>query len=357
MQKHHTRLHFLQLKRAHLFPPLPPPQSETSKIPEPSEETKKKKLGVLDLPMPPIIIAQTSSRLSSSSSTTTLSSGSSKHKSDMLAPIIQDHFWEAKFSQTFHPLNNGSNEHQEEMKIHLKTNSVILTPGTSVTPEPVKRSRPRPTIIGKNSQQMYTRNVYQNTNEKDFAILEQIGEGTYGKVYKAMNIVNGKIVAMKLTRMENEHQGFPITSLREIKNLQVLKHPNIVELDDVVFSLGKNRAYLVFEFMNHDLLGLMNNLEMKFSEETIYHIISQVLEGLKYCHENQIIHRDLKPSNILLNNHGVVKLADFGLSRCWIPDRPYTNKVISLWYRPIELLLGEEQYKPAIDVWSIGCIM
>lgn len=320
-------------------PPLPPSEDEKEKVQEPKsieEEVQKKKKSVLDLPMPPIIIPQTG----------TIVSSLSKHKHD-------DHNWEKKFTQSFYPLHNNSNEHKEEMKNHLKTNSIILTPGYSITPEPIRRLRPRPTIIGNYLRQ----NFFQGTNEKDFVILEQIGEGTYGKVYKAMNIVNGKIVAMKLTRMENEHQGFPITSLREIKNLQILKHPNIVKLDDVVFTLGKNRAYLVFEFMNHDLLGLMNNLDMIFSEETIYHIISQVLEGLKYCHEKQIIHRDLKPSNILLNNQGIVKLADFGLSRCWIPDRPYTNKVISLWYRPIELLLGEEHYKPAVDVWSVGCIM
>ncbi len=122
-----------------------------------------------------------------------------------------------------------------------------------------------------------------------------------------------KIVAMKMIRMENENQGFPITCLREIKNLKHLNHPNVIELQDITFDPSKNRTYLIFEFMDHDLLGLINNFEMTLSETNIFHIIYQVLEGLKFCHEHNIIHRDLKASNILLNNNGSVKLAGNGL--------------------------------------------
>merc|ERR1712177_166409 len=83
-------------------------------------------------------------------------------------------------------------------------------------------------------------------------------------------------------------------------------------------------------------------------------------EGLAYCHDRNFLHRDIKCSNILVNNKGQVKLADFGLARLYNAEdkeRPYTNKVITLWYRPPELLLGEERYGPAIDVWSCGCIL
>ena len=84
------------------------------------------------------------------------------------------------------------------------------------------------------------------------------------------------------------------------------------------------------------------------------------MEGLAYCHDRNFLHRDIKCSNILMNNRGQVKLADFGLARLYNAEdkeRPYTNKVITLWYRPPELLLGEERYGPAIDVWSCGCIL
>lgn len=215
-----------------------------------------------------------------------------------------------KISKGSCALNKGvdTKDHAEEMKIHLKINtSILLTPSDSITPEPItKPHNRRPTVIGK---QKILKTEFPNYDINKFKIIEQVGEGTYGKVYKAVNTVDKNIVAMKLIRMENEHQGFPITCLREIKNLKVLKHQNIIELRDVVFNVAKFQTYLVFEFMNHDLLGLMNNPEMSFNEGNVYQIISQVIKGLKFCHAKQIIHRDLKSSNILLNNEGVVKLA------------------------------------------------
>ncbi|CAE1261232.1 CDK12_13 [Acanthosepion pharaonis] len=149
----------------------------------------------------------------------------------------------------------------------------------------------------------------------------QIGEGTYGQVYKAEDTFSGELVALKKVRLENEKEGFPITAVREIKILRQLNHPNI----DHIASFTK-----------------------------------QLLDGLNYCHKKDFLHRDIKCSNILLNNRGQIKLADFGLARYYEPedrDRLYTNKVITLWYRPPELLLGEERYGPAIDVWSCGCIL
>ena len=81
--------------------------------------------------------------------------------------------------------------------------------------------------------------------------------------------------------------------------------------------------------------------------------------GLRYCHANNVLHRDLKCSNILVTKSGRVKLGDFGLARICDPldSRPYTNKVITLWYRPPELLIGDERYTSAVDMWSAGCIL
>lgn len=144
-----------------------------------------------------------------------------------------------------------------------------------------------------------------------------------------------------------------------MKILRGLQHPNIIQLREIVYDESKKNesgTYLVFEYMNHDLMGLLDNETMMFDEPTIYRIMRQILEGLNHCHKRNILHRDLKCSNILVNNSGVVKLADFGLGRQWICERPYTNNVISLWYRPIELLLGEEKYGTSVDMWSLGCI-
>ncbi|KAK9892869.1 hypothetical protein WA026_022549 [Henosepilachna vigintioctopunctata] len=201
-----------------------------------------------------------------------------------------------------------------------------------------------------------------------FEVIAQIGEGTYGQVYKAKDINADELVALKKVRLENEKEGFPITAVREIKILRQLNHKNIVNLREIVtdkqdavdFRKDKGSFYLVFEYMDHDLMGLLESGMVDFNELNNACIMKQLLDGLNYCHKKNFLHRDIKCSNILMNNKGEVKLADFGLARLYNAEdrqRPYTNKVITLWYRPPELLLGEERYGPAIDVWSCGCIL
>ncbi|KAG9474090.1 hypothetical protein GDO78_004404 [Eleutherodactylus coqui] len=200
-----------------------------------------------------------------------------------------------------------------------------------------------------------------------FDIIGIIGEGTYGQVYKAKDKDTGELVALKKVRLDNEKEGFPITAIREIKILRQLIHRSVVNMKEIVtdkqdaldFKKDKGAFYLVFEYMDHDLMGLLESGLVQFSEDHIKSFMKQLMEGLDYCHKKNFLHRDIKCSNILLNNSGQIKLADFGLARLYNSEesRPYTNKVITLWYRPPELLLGEERYTPAIDVWSCGCIL
>uniref|UniRef100_A0A8C0MYV7 Cyclin-dependent kinase 12 n=1 Tax=Canis lupus familiaris TaxID=9615 RepID=A0A8C0MYV7_CANLF len=197
-----------------------------------------------------------------------------------------------------------------------------------------------------------------------FDIIGIIGEGTYGQVYKAKDKDTGELVALKKVRLDNEKEGFPITAIREIKILRQLIHRSVVNMKEIVtdkqdaldFKKDKGAFYLVFEYMDHDLMGLLESGLVHFSEDHIKSFMKQLMEGLDYCHKKNFLHRDIKCSNILLNNSGQIKLADFGLARLYNSEesRPYTNKVITLWYRPPELLLGEERYTPAIDVWSCG---
>uniref|UniRef100_A0A2K5QZH7 Cyclin-dependent kinase 12 n=1 Tax=Cebus imitator TaxID=2715852 RepID=A0A2K5QZH7_CEBIM len=184
---------------------------------------------------------------------------------------------------------------------------------------------------------------------------------------KFIFVLAGELVALKKVRLDNEKEGFPITAIREIKILRQLIHRSVVNMKEIVtdkqdaldFKKDKGAFYLVFEYMDHDLMGLLESGLVHFSEDHIKSFMKQLMEGLDYCHKKNFLHRDIKCSNILLNNSGQIKLADFGLARLYNSEesRPYTNKVITLWYRPPELLLGEERYTPAIDVWSCGCIL
>ncbi|CAH8621173.1 unnamed protein product [Dicrocoelium dendriticum] len=201
-----------------------------------------------------------------------------------------------------------------------------------------------------------------------FDTLVQVGEGTYGHVYKARDKITGEFKALKKVRLENEREGFPITAVREIKILRQLRHPNIINLCEIVtdkddpsdFKKDRGAFFLVFDYMDHDLYGILESGVATFSEQQIASLMKQLLDGLSYCHEKHFLHRDIKCSNILINNRGQLKLADFGLARLYVAgdkERPYTNKVITLWYRPPELLLGEERYGPFVDIWSCGCIL
>ncbi|CAN1249649.1 Cyclin-dependent kinase C-2 [Linum perenne] len=201
-----------------------------------------------------------------------------------------------------------------------------------------------------------------------FEKLEQIGEGTYGQVYMAREIATGEIVALKKIRMDNEREGFPITAIREIKILMKLHHDNVIKLKEIVTSPDcfacadgnkyRGGIYMVFEYMDHDLAGLSDRQGMRFSVPQIKCYMKQLLTGLHYCHVNQVLHRDIKTSNLLIDNEGNLKLADFGLARSFSNDENanLTNRVITLWYRPPELLLGATKYGPAVDMWSVGCI-
>ncbi|XP_029996789.1 cyclin-dependent kinase 12 isoform X2 [Sphaeramia orbicularis] len=233
-------------------------------------------------------------------------------------------------------------------------------------PQPALKKRPK--ICGpRYGERKHTQSDWGKRCVDKFDIIGIIGEGTYGQVYKAKDKDTGELVALKKVRLDNEKEGFPITAIREIKILRQLKHRSVVNMKEIVtdkqdaldFKKDKGAFYLVFEYMDHDLMGLLESGLVQFSHEHIRSFMRQLMEGLDYCHKNNFLHRDIKCSNILLNNRGQIKLADFGLARLYSSEesRPYTNKVITLWYRPPELLLGEERYSPAIDVWSCGCIL
>ncbi|KAF9605835.1 hypothetical protein IFM89_018855 [Coptis chinensis] len=192
----------------------------------------------------------------------------------------------------------------------------------------------------------------------EFERLNKIDEGTYGVVYRAKDKKTGEIVALKKVKMEKEREGFPLTSLREINILLSFHHPSIVDVKEVVVGSSLDSIFMVMEYMEHDLKALMETMKQPYSQSEVKCLMVQLLEGVKYLHDNWVLHRDLKTSNLLLNNKGELKICDFGLSRQYgSPLKPYTHLVVTLWYRAPELLLGAKQYSTAIDMWSLGCIM
>ena len=184
-----------------------------------------------------------------------------------------------------------------------------------------------------------------------------VGAGTYGKVFKAVHIYTRDKVALKKIRMEGERDGYPITAVREIRLLQHLRHKHVISLHEVMVE--KNECFMVFEYMAHDLTGLINHPAFKLTSAHKKNLAFQMFDGLDFLHRRGVLHRDIKAANILISNTGQLKYADFGLARFYTKSRAldYTNRVITIWYRPPELLLGETQYGPAVDIWSAACVM
>ncbi|XP_025206383.1 cyclin-dependent-like kinase 5 [Melanaphis sacchari] len=185
--------------------------------------------------------------------------------------------------------------------------------------------------------------------------LDKIGEGTYGTVFKAKNRETLEIVALKRVRLDDDDEGVPSSALREICLLKELKHKNIVRLYDVLHS--DKKLVLVFEHCDQDLKKYFDSLNGEIDPNVVKSFMFQLLRGLAFCHSHNVLHRDLKPQNLLINKNGELKLADFGLARAFgIPVKCYSAEVVTLWYRPPDVLFGAKLYTTSIDMWSAGCI-
>ncbi|XP_028193650.1 probable serine/threonine-protein kinase At1g54610 isoform X2 [Glycine soja] len=192
-----------------------------------------------------------------------------------------------------------------------------------------------------------------------FEKLDKIGQGTYSNVYRARDLEQNKIVALKKVRFDNLEPESVRFMAREIHILRRLDHPNVIKLEGLVTSRMSCSLYLVFEYMEHDLAGLASHPKLKFTEAQVKCYMQQLLQGLDHCHNCGVLHRDIKGSNLLIDNNGILKIADFGLASVFDPNQtqPLTSRVVTLWYRPPELLLGATYYGTAVDLWSTGCIL
>ena len=193
-----------------------------------------------------------------------------------------------------------------------------------------------------------------------YEIIEKIGEGAYGIVFKCKNTQTNEIVAIK--KFLDEYEKLPKKEVkREIFTLQVSKHENIVKFIEAF--LNKGYLFLVFEYAEENLLQLIEKQTNGLDQELIRSFIYQICKAVSYLHKKNIIHRDIKPENILIKDNSKIKLCDFGFARKMKMNEnnnsyeKMTDYMATRWYRAPELILGQGNYGPEIDFWSIGCLI
>lgn len=180
--------------------------------------------------------------------------------------------------------------------------------------------------------------------------LGPVGRGSYGVVHKAKD-ADGQLYALKNIILVVEDEGIPGSCMREIALLLKMRHPNIVCLFEVMHT--ERKLTLVFEFLEKDLKKAIDD---GISADTAMTYLFQLLRGVAFLHQHRVVHRDLKPQNVLISHAGELKVADFGTARPFTVPIGNCGDVITLWYRGPEVLLGCRRYKPAVDMWSVGCI-
>ncbi|KAG4938917.1 hypothetical protein AAZX31_16G095300 [Glycine max] len=186
-----------------------------------------------------------------------------------------------------------------------------------------------------------------------YKLIKEVGDGTFGSVWRAINKQSGEVVAIK--KMKKKYYSWEeCVNLREVKSLRKMNHANIVKLKEVIREC--DTLCLVFEYMEYNLYQLVKNREKLFSENEVRNWCFQVFQGLAYMHQRGYFHRDLKPENLLVTK-GVIKIADFGLAREISSQPPYTEYVSTRWYRAPEVLLQSHLYSSKVDMWAMGAIM
>ena len=191
--------------------------------------------------------------------------------------------------------------------------------------------------------------------QSKYEVLGVVGEGAYGIVYKCKNKETGKFVAIKKFK-ETDDDLVKKTMKRELRMLQILRHPNIVDFREAFKRKGN--LFLVFEFVDRDLLQLLQLKPNGLDPNLIRHLMFQLCKAISYLHSQDVIHRDIKPENLLVDNDYNLKLCDFGFARKVLQGQNgLTDYVATRWYRSPELLLTNGVYGPGVDYWAAGCIM
>ncbi|KAJ3361805.1 hypothetical protein GGF32_006980 [Allomyces javanicus] len=197
----------------------------------------------------------------------------------------------------------------------------------------------------------------QNEAEGDFRVQGKLGEGTFSQVLRMKHRLTGRTLAMK--RFKKRFKSLEeVECLREIQALKrVNPHPNLIQLEDILFDAGSGTLYLAFELMDCNLYDLVAKKTTVITEAKIKLWFFQICKGLEFLHSKGIFHRDIKPENILIRDSVIVKLADLGSCRGVHSKGPFTEYIATRWYRPPETLLTSGKYNYKMDMWGAGCVL
>lgn len=194
-------------------------------------------------------------------------------------------------------------------------------------------------------------------------------KGTEGTCFKCRQRSTAKFLAMKRARVFPKGEGVPYYMLRELAVLKGMDHPHLARLQLV--SLAKDELHVFFPYVDRTLHEIINPTSDPgggkiLPQPIIRRLLHQLLDAIAYCHRRGVLHRNLKPKHLLVSTddatpenleNAVLQVSDFALVRATgLPRRTYTMEVVTLWYRPPEILMGVRGYTQAVDIWSIGCI-
>uniref|UniRef100_A0A3P8U8M3 Cyclin dependent kinase 16 n=1 Tax=Amphiprion percula TaxID=161767 RepID=A0A3P8U8M3_AMPPE len=202
------------------------------------------------------------------------------------------------------------------------------------------------------THQTHSRHTTQQTHKTIHTHNRQHNRHTRHTTQQAHN--NRHTTQTHNTNTDTQHNKHKTTHTTDTTQTHNTTDTHILVLTVVVVLCA---LLCVCVFQDKDLKQYLDDCGNTIHMHNVKLFLFQLLRGLSYCHRRKVLHRDLKPQNLLINERGELKLADFGLARAKsIPTKTYSNEVVTLWYRPPDILLGSTDYSTHIDMWGVGCI-
>ena len=194
-----------------------------------------------------------------------------------------------------------------------------------------------------------------------YDLIEIIGQGMYGKVYKALNKFENKFYAIKTMNFKNITPKERLNIDTEINLLQELKHPNIVLYKESFIDENQNLNIVTTFCEGGDLYQkIFKSQKTYFQEKEIINALIQLLLGLSYIHDKKIVHRDIKTKNIFIQNEHTLRIGDFGIAKIFNSNKNSKNTNLNKMvgtplYMAPECFKQNKKYSYKSDIWSLGC--